>query len=85
MHQGRRLQCLPRCLLGHPGGCQLAQLPVHQRQQLLGSERIPRLQCPENLCYLFFGCLHGFPLTTDFAPQRLSLLATLCNSAEVSP
>ena len=40
MHQRRRLQRLPRFLLGQFLGRQFPQFVVHQRQQLLGGRRI---------------------------------------------
>ena len=36
VHEGRRVQGVAGCLLGHPGGRQFPQLIVHQRQQLPG-------------------------------------------------
>ena len=43
MHQRRRLQRLPRLLLGQLRGRQLPQLVIDQRQQLLGGLRIALL------------------------------------------
>jgi hypothetical protein len=40
IHQGGRLQCLPRLLVGELLGRQLAQLVVDQRQELVGGVRV---------------------------------------------
>src|SRR5437868_9759260 len=45
MDQRRRLQSLPGILLSQALGRELAQLPVHQRQQVLCCPRIALLDC----------------------------------------
>ena len=45
MHQGRRLQRLPRLLLGQLRRRQLPQLVIDQRQKLLG-----RCGSPDSIC-----------------------------------
>ena len=42
MHQGRGLERLPGCLLGHFLGCQLAEFVIDERQQLCGGVGVTR-------------------------------------------
>ena len=48
MDEGRRLERLPRLLLGQPGRGQFAQLVVDQRQKLLSGRRIALFDLREN-------------------------------------
>src|SRR5262245_17072030 len=48
MNQGRRLEGLPRLFLSQFGECQLAQLFVNQRQELLGALPIALVNAVQN-------------------------------------
>src|SRR5215471_17483679 len=48
MHQSSGVERLPRFLLGELSSCQLAQLLVDQRQELLGGLRIALVDCGED-------------------------------------
>src|SRR5687768_14625635 len=49
MHKRCCLQCLPRLLVAKLCRSQLAQLVVHQRQELFGSTRVARFDSRQNL------------------------------------
>jgi hypothetical protein len=62
MNQGGGLQSVTRSLSGHPGGGQMAQFIVDQRQQLLGGLGVSCDECVQDLSYLL-RCLIHFPMT----------------------
>ena len=55
VHQGRRLQRLPRLFLGQLGSRQFPQLVIHQRQQLLRRRRIAGFDLRQNLRHVGHG------------------------------
>src|SRR5262245_46827661 len=52
MHQRRRLERLPWLLLGQPSCCQLPQLVVDQRQELLSGLGVARVNTIKNVGHI---------------------------------
>ena len=49
VNQRRRLKSVVRALVGHSGGCQSPQFPIHERQQF-GRVEAPRIDLAKQSC-----------------------------------